>query len=218
MSWRETVRRVARERATAESLELWGQTLGEEPRFNYRWEHLLAVERLCAWLGQELGADEETLTAAVWLHDLVKSHDVDLPELSDSETAAREARAILEGTDFPDGKIDAVCDAIRTHEGLFKDHFLEQLEGAILWDADKLSKLGATHIVHNLCIRPVFDPRFQGRATDTDLVIRSEEEWLAIGEKIVASMNTEPARREAARRLDYLKSFVQELGREWQKR
>lgn len=217
MSWRDRVKQIARERATAESLELWDQPSTEEPRFNYRWEHLLAVERLCGWLSRELGGDEEVVTAAVWLHDLVKSHGADLPEVSDSQSAAAEARLILEGTDFPGKKIDAVCQAILTHEGLFKDHPLAQLEGAILWDADKLSKLGATHIVHNLCIRPVFDPRFQGRPTGTELVLRSEGEWLEMGERIVASMNTALARQEASRRLNYLKGFVEELGEEWKK-
>lgn len=216
LGWRETVREVAHERATAESLELWGQPRGEQPRFNYRWEHLRAVERLSSWLGRELGADDEVLTAAVWLHDLVKSHEPGMPEVSDSETAAAEARVVLESTDFPPSKIDRVCEAIRTHEGLTLDRPLEALESAILWDADKLSKLGAIHLVHNLCVRTVFDPIFQGRPTDTDLVISGEEAWLAISAGIVASMNTEPARLEAARRLDFLKTFMQELNGEWE--
>src|SRR5512133_2582018 len=143
LAWRETVKQIARERATAESLELWGQGAGEAPRFNYRWEHLRAVDLLCYRLGRELGADEEVLTAAMWLHDLVKSHEQALPEVSDSAAAAEEARHILEGTDFPPSKIDAVCEAIRAHEGLYRDSPLEKLEAAILWDADKLSKLGA---------------------------------------------------------------------------
>lgn len=216
MSWREEIEAVARARATEESLELWNQHAGERPRFNYRWEHLLAVDRVCTWLGPELGADTDVLTAAVWLHDTVKSHTLELPDVSDAEMAAKEARRILQSTDFPRSKLDAVCEAIRLHEGLYKDHRIEQLEAAILWDADKLSKLGATHLVHSLCIRPAFDPVFQGRSTDTDLVLSSEDEWLEIGEKIVASMNTEPGRNEAERRLAFLKQFVQELKGEWE--
>lgn len=216
MSWRETIKAIALERATAESLDLWGQSAGEVPRFNYRWEHLLSVERLCSWLGRELGGDEEVLTACVWLHDIVKSHGRDLPLVSDAEAAAEEARSILEDTDFPAAKIDAVCRAIRVHEGLYRDAVLDDLEAAILWDADKLSKLGATHLVHGLPVRLAFDPIFHGRPTDTDLVVSTEEEWLSVGERIVASMNTEPGRLEAARRLDYLKQFVKELKGEWE--
>jgi uncharacterized protein len=215
--WEETIEAIAYERATEESLELWGQPHGEKPRFNYRWEHLQAVKKLCDWLGRALGADMEVLTSAVWLHDTVKSHTPEQAAVSDADVAAEEARRILLGTDFPSWKVDTVCNAIRLHEGLYKDYRIEQLEAAILWDADKLSKLGATHLVHNLCIRPAFDPLFQGSPTDTDLVLRSEMEWLEMGARIVASMNTEPARREAERRLNYLKQFVGELRGEWEK-
>jgi uncharacterized protein len=217
LSWVETIRNIAKERATAESLELWDQQPGESPRFNYRWEHLQAVAKLCDWLGRDLGADMEVLTAAVWLHDTVKSHTLELPEVSDAEVAAEEARRVLLNTDFPRSKVDSVCDAIRVHEGLHKDSRIEQLEAAILWDADKLSKLGATHLVHNLCVRPAFDPTFQNGTTDTGLVLRSEDRWLEIGQRIVASMNTELGRQEAELRLSFLKGFVQELKREWEK-
>ncbi len=217
-SWNEAVVALARERATEESLELWGQGSDQIPRFDYRWEHLLAVVRLCERLGRQLGADMEVLIAAAWLHDIVKSHSVEQGEVSDAELAAEEARAFLLTTDFPPSKVDAVADAIRVHEGLYKDYTLEQPEAAILWDADKLSKLGATYLVHSLCIRPAFDPIFAGKPTDTELVLRSTDRWLGIGERIAASMNTEPGRIEAARRLDYLREFVKELKDEWETR
>lgn len=160
----------------------------------------------------------EVLQAAVWLHDIVKSHSPEQGDVSDAERAAEEARAFLSGTDFPPSKVDAVCEAIRVHEGLFRDRPLEQLEAAILWDADKLSKLGATYLVHGLCIRPAFDPIFQGKPTDTDLILHSLESWVGMGERIVASMNTQPGRAEGASRLSFLREFVEELRGEWARR
>ncbi len=215
-SWRDTIIALAKERAKEESLELWHQRPDESPRFNYRWEHLRAVVRLCERLGRQLGADMEALTAAVWLHDIVKSHSPEPGEISDAELAADEARRVLLTTDFPPSKVDAVAAAIRVHEGLCKDYRLEQLEAAILWDADKLSKLGATYLVHSFCSHPAFDPIFQGKPTDTDLVLRATQDWLVIGKRIVGSMNTEPGRTEGARRLTYLKKFVKELTEEWE--
>ena len=67
----------ARERASAESLGRWEQSWPSLPRFNYRWEHLLAVDRLSRDLGSQLGADMDILVAAVWLHDVVKTHSLD---------------------------------------------------------------------------------------------------------------------------------------------
>jgi len=173
------------------------------------------VVRQCEKLGRQLGADLEVLEAAAWLHDIVKSHSTKTAAVPDATLAAEEARRWLRSTDFPPSKIDGVYEAIRSHEGLSLDHPLEQLEAAILWDADKLSKLGALYVVHNLCISPVFAPLFEGRATDTDLVLGSMERWLRLGERIVASTNTELGRAEGERRLAYLKSFVQELEDEW---
>lgn len=196
---------------------MWGQDPGESPRFNYRWEHIRAVVRLCDRLGRQLGADLEVLEAAAWLHDIVKTHSKQPVTPPDAVLAAEEARRILRGTDFPPSKIDLVHEAIRTHEGLFRDSLLQRLESAVLWDADKLSKLGATYLVHNLCMSPAFDPIFEGKATDTDLVLRSLEKWLGMGERIVASMNTDLGRIEGARRLAYLKDFVQEMKGEWEK-
>ena len=158
----------------------------------------------------------EVLTAAVWLHDIVTTHSLEVGGISDAEAAADEARRFLVTTDFPPDKIDAVAAAIRVHEGLHLERPLEQLEAAVLWDADKLSKLGATYLVHNLCAHPVFDPIFQGKPTDTDLVLKSVRDWLKMAAGIVASMNTEAAKAEGARRLAYLRSFVEELEGEWE--
>jgi uncharacterized protein len=216
LAWREAAMEIARRRAVVESLELWEQNPTETPRFNYRWEHLQAVSRLAERMGRQLGADMEVLMAAVWLHDIVKSHSPEQGETPDAETAAEEARQILAGTDFPPSKLDALHEAIRLHEGLFREQSIGTLEAAILWDADKLSKLGATYLVHNLPIRPTFDPIFAGRATDTELMVRSLEKWVEMGQGIVASMNTEFGRIEGARRLDFLRRFLGELKDEWE--
>ena len=170
---------------------------------------------LCETLGNQLGADMEVVAAAAWLHDIVKRHSAEPPEVPDAELAAVEAYRVLQSTDFPPDKIDAVCLAIRVHEGLIRDRPVQPLEAAVLWDADKLSKLGATYLVHSLCIRPAFDPIFEGRPTDTDLVLRSLDGWLQMGERIVASMNTQPGRIEGSKRLAFLRRFVAELRSEW---
>jgi uncharacterized protein len=214
-TWKDAVMALARQRATTESLDLWGQSPAESPRFNYRWEHLLAVERLCRDLGSQLGADSDVLAACVWLHDIVKTHSTDQGPVADAALASDEARRFLLTTDFPPSKVDAVYRAILVHEGLYKDERLGQLDAAILWDADKLSKLGATYLVHTLCSRPAFDPIFQGRPTDTALVVESLRRWLEIGEKIARSMNTDPGKAEAVRRLAFLREFAEELEAEW---
>jgi len=153
-SWQERVISVATERAREESLELWGRSSDEEPDFNYRLEHLKAVARIAERLALKLGADLEIVRAAAWLHDLAKEGIAELVEDGHGVKGAEEARKISERTDFPEEKIAAVCQAIAEHVGLYRDHPVEPLEAAILWDADKLAKLGVISLVHFFCLSP----------------------------------------------------------------
>ena len=141
-------------------------------------------------LARETGADAEIVEAAAWLHDVRK----EMP--SHGQAGAAAALELLADTDFPPEKIDAVADAIRQHVGLYRNAHtsLEPLEAAILWDADKLSKLGAQAIMHSLSTASV-----QGM----DL----SQRWRYVAEfaqsvlsRTVTSMNTRPGRRMAERR------------------
>ncbi len=48
--------------------------------------------------------------------------------------------------------------AIEHHVGLKRHTRLEPVETACLWDADKLSKIGAASLIHFTCIAAAFDP------------------------------------------------------------
>lgn len=140
LTWREIVQAAAQEAALADSRV---HRDGNDVAFNYRWEHVQAAVRLAIRLAQLTGADREIVEAAAWLHDVAKPHSK-----RHGRDGAIAARQILTRTDFPPGKVDAVADAIAKHVGLFTDELLEPIEAAVVWDADKLSKLGATAVLH----------------------------------------------------------------------
>jgi uncharacterized protein len=112
------------------------------------------------------------------------------------------ARKILAATDFPQAKVAAVVDAIAKHVGLETRGPIEPLEAAVLWDADKLSKLGATIVLHGAGYLLA-----EGRST-TEALIKDlcDEEW---GESIVRSLNTGPARAAGRERLETYRTFCQ---------
>ena len=194
--WRPIVQAVARGAAHIE-----GRLRGEG-RFNYRWEHVQAVVALARWLAAETGADAEVAEAAAWLHDIAKS------EANHAHVGAERAREILAATDFPAERIDAVADAIAQHEGLTLDAPLSPLAAAILWDADKLAKLGATGDLHFLAAG--FSLRPTSRETAEE-----QRRWTEdIAARTAASMNTAPARAEAARRLEATRAWNAALRRE----
>ena len=92
---------------------------------------------------------------------------------------------------FPPGKIDAVAEAIADHMGLWRDEPLTVLESQVLWDADKLAKIGLTAVFHW-----TGGALAGSRMHTLEALIRRARanEWLP---RTVASMHTPPARRAA---------------------
>jgi uncharacterized protein len=163
------------------------------------------VVELALWLARATGADAEIAEAAAWLHDVRKE------ESSHGVAGAEAARAILAETDFPPAKIDAVAAAIRVHTGLYRAEDappLQPLETALLWDADKLSKLGVHALAFSLS-----QPRSQGK-TLSDRRLDAERFALTVLNRTVASMNTAPARQLAERRYADMLAALQSWARE----
>lgn len=138
--WHSACKEMAQTRAREESLKLWEIPASATVPFDYRWEHVKEVVAMALHLCDLLGGDREVVEAAAWLHDIRKL------EKNHAQVGADEAALFLRTTNFPRGKIDAVVDAIAKHEGFTRpagSPSLEPVEAAILWDADKLTKLGA---------------------------------------------------------------------------
>lgn len=199
IKWRPAVKRVMKKAAHREAQEVTGQ---ETPPFRYRWEHIKAVVKTARKLAKQTGADPEIVEAAAWLHDIMK-YDA----RNDHPNAGAEfARTFLSTTNFPPAKIERVAQAIEHHMGLWRDEALENLEAAIVWDADKLTKLGATAAVHWLGGSLA---KKNGVLSTRDLLgILQQADWQ---EKTVNSMHTEPARWAAQSRMRAYRTFVAQL-------
>ena len=191
VDWRLLCRQCAEEQATQEGRKVWGMTPDAHIPFNQRWEHVQDVVRMALWLARELGADASVAEAAAWLHDIRKGgpdHGV---------AGAVAAIKILTNSDFPTEKIELVADAIRHHTGMVRAKGappMEPLERAILWDADKVSKLGVRALAFNLStIYSANKSLLQRRLDNREFVT-------TVLQRTVKSMNTEPARHIAERR------------------
>jgi uncharacterized protein len=194
------VEEAMREATEVEALARFGK---RKPVFNYRWEHVTAVVTLAAKLAELTGADEEVVVAAAWLHDVRKETKEKHPQ-----EGAKFARKLLVKTDFPPKKIERVAQAIEDHMGLWLDEPLTNLESQVLWDADKLAKIGLTAVFHFSG-----STLAKGKPTTTlDLIADGRDaDWQV---KTVASMHTEPARRTAAARLQAYNQVWQMLADE----
>jgi len=190
--WRDIARSIVHKSTVAEALNRYGT---EQPPFNYRWQHILAVQAVAMKLAELTGADAEVVEAAAWLHDIVKNSSK-----HHAEDGADRARVVLAETDFPPEKINAVAVAIGNHRSLWRDEPLDDLESQVLWDADKLAKLGLTAAFQWTGMLLSSESDVDGR----DVISRMRVDWQ---EKTVASMHTGPARRAAARRLNAYRQF-----------
>jgi uncharacterized protein len=204
-TWRDLCRSYAAQQAEAEAQAAWRSVDGAQVPFNHRWEHVQEVAGLALRLADLTGADVEIVEAAAWLHDVRKGQP------NHGAAGARAAEAFLRTSDFPAVKIPAVVDAIQRHVGLFRadgEDSLTPVETAVLWDADKLSKLGVRAIGLILSTHWLHGKTLAGRREDMADHVRS-----VLG-RTVNSMNTAPGLELARRRYGMMVSFLDEWARE----
>jgi uncharacterized protein len=189
--WQALCRRQAQLAALAEARDVWELEIDEPIPFNHRWEHVQHVVALALWLARACGGDLEVVEAAAWLHDVRKQAP------KHARAGAEAARSILAKSDFPAEKIEAVAQVIAVHEGLTRPAGappMQPLEAAILWDADKLSKLGVQALAFSLSTVYVEEKSLAERRREIEEFV---QEVLA---RTVTSMNTAPAHSMAERR------------------
>lgn len=195
--WRNVVAKEAHAATLREASERWGT---EDHPANYRWTHVQTVVRLALRLAELTGADSDVVEAAAWLHDCAKMGRDDNHGCNGSIKAGE----ILRATDFPQGKVDAVVDAISKHVGLWTDEPLEPLEAAVLWDADKLSKIGVASAMQDIALW-VLTERGPVEAICEAMAL---QDWR---QRTVESFHTEVARAAGRRRWVAQQAFWQRV-------
>lgn len=198
--WREHVREMMYRISLEEAQKRTGQL---NPPFNYRWEHVQAVVQAALHLAAATGADSEVVECAAWLHDVAKDAGEDHPV-----EGAKIARQLLEQTNFPAEKIESVAIAIENHMGLWRETPLTHLESQVLWDADKLTKIGITAAIHWVCSTMARDKMHTTESLMTEMILA---DWR---KKTVASMHTAPAKVAAKTRLEAYNNLWHQLARE----
>ena len=198
--WEAQCRQLADDRARTEEEAAWDREGCSPVQYRFRWEHVQKVVQEAQFLARELGADPEIATAAAWLHDICKL------EPNHGVRGAEAAASFLAKTAFHQEKIPAVDHAIRHHAGLHRRPGAEPLvpvDTAILWDADKLTKLGVAQVAMLLC-----GPHAQGHtlAERRDQVHDYVFSWI---NRTVESMNTDFARELAGIRYTQMKDFLE---------
>ncbi len=193
---------VVREQTRIAAREEWtsAQRDSQEPLFDYRYDHVCQVVELAKRIGMSLEADMEIIILSAWLHDIakpglggVKDHGIE---------SAKIARTIMQSYGIRHETIEKVTDVIVKHVGLTLESPLEPLEAQVVWEADKLTKLGVTGFVHYIINGIRMRPGML-----LDAIARTIKDFLPLAEDIARSMHTEPARKMADERLNNLRAM-----------
>jgi uncharacterized protein len=149
--------------------------------------------------------DDDILFATAYLHDMAAfaPWDREKEGIDHSDEGARVVDTVLRGTGFPESKLNAVKDAIRTH---MYYRTPVKPEAVYLHDADALDWLGAIGVAR---IFALADPN--GGDPDGPKVVKMLEENLA---KVPAGVVSPAGKKQLPRLQQELATFLQDLRRE----
>ncbi len=169
------------------------------PFYNYRGDHVRQVVNLAKYIGESTNANMEIILLAAWFHDIAKPGIEGIEIRDHGEVSAEMAEDWLAQAGYDRNTINQVADAVRKHVGLKLAKPLEPIEAQILWEADKILKLGVIgfmqYILNGIRITP-------GKNL-SDFSIRLKE-FLPLAEELAASVVTERGQRIAKERLERL--------------
>ena len=197
--------------------ELSGDATGHD------WWHVDRVRILAKQLGREEGADLFVVELASLLHDIAdwKFNG------GDTEAGPRAATAWLEECGVEQEVTEHVCDIVGTlsFKGEGVPTPMATLEGQVVQDADRLDAIGAIGIARTFAYggakgRPIHDPGKAPRENaDFETYLKSDSSTVNhFHEKLFLlkdRMNTGAARRLAAGRHSYMRTFLERFLNEW---
>jgi len=165
--------------------------------------HQPRLYALACRIGEGMEYDDDVVFAAAWMHDLGvflghrPKDPIELARWNHVPYTIAKARELLAGWGFPVPKLDAVAEAIRTHQAGDNP---TQVEGILLRDADILEQLGAVGALRAL-VKVGRDTRYSTFSTVLP-VLRHAADHLP------HALRLDRAKVLAAERVGALKAFI----------
>lgn len=184
----------------SEAKRIWPHPETQAPYFNYRLEHVQQVERDALRILEEIKGDEQILLAAVWAHDRFQSQ---LENEKHAYQAADWVKTNLGGMGFPAEKIDAVAYAIAHHSDPPGAIPAGMVEARILWDADRLTRIGPLSIINYMLAHTAYPEQ---RMSYTNIALLGMEK-LERSRRMIDEFYYLPSRQMAQARFAQQKAF-----------
>lgn len=190
------------------AIEEW-KTAGKNqrvPLYNYRFDHVKQVVKLAKHIGPTTDADMEIVILAAWFHDLAKPglEGIEIKNHGIASAELTEHWMIEKG--YAHDVIEKVSDVIRKHVGLRLDKPLEPIEAQVLWESDKILKLGIIGFMQYILNGVRYTP---GQELG-DIAIKLEE-FLTLAQGITDNVVTTRGKEIAKERMQSLRTLSQML-------
>jgi HD superfamily phosphodiesterase len=179
------------------------------PLYNYRGDHVEQVVRLAKHLAEHTKSDMDVVILAAWFHYSAKPGLGGVSIQHHGVASAKVAEDWLLKNGVDPSIVKKVCDAIKKHVGLTLEKSLEPIEAQVLWEADKIHKLGLVGLLHYVLNGIRIEPGNSLKEFHSKLV-----EFLPLATKIAKSVVTERGKELVHERLKTLQDLVRILGSE----
>ncbi|KXH73457.1 MAG: hypothetical protein AM326_10670 [Candidatus Thorarchaeota archaeon SMTZ-45] len=193
------------------AIEEW-RTAAEKqrvPLYNYRLDHIEEVVDLAKEIASGTEANMEVVVLAAWLHDLAKPGIGGISAKHHGIASAELAEEILTEEKVSPEIINQVTDVIRKHVGLTISEPLKAIEAQVLWEADKILKLGMVGLIQGILNGVRLFPGRSLFEMGNNLL-----EFLPLASDIVKCIVTERGREVAEERLNTFKELTKSLQNE----
>ncbi|MHA2025321.1 MAG: HD domain-containing protein [Candidatus Thorarchaeota archaeon] len=195
------LRKIVQVSTRKAAINEWNQAAHNQkiPLYNYRGDHIDEVVVLAKHLAKGTNADMEVITLAAWLHDLAKPGVGGISAQHHGIASAEMAEEILTKEKIDHATIVKVSDVIRKHVGLTLKEPLEPIEAQIIWEADKILKLGMIGLIQYVLngVR-----LFPGRSVE--ILADGVREFLSLAKSIAECVVTDRGKAIAQERLKTL--------------
>lgn len=192
-------------------------SLNNDPSHDFA--HFKRVTFNALEIAKQEGADLETVMAAAWLHDYVNIPKSDPRRSQASRISAQAAVKFLASIGFQESKLEAVAHAIEAHS--FSANIeAKTIEAKAVQDADRLDAIGAIGIARCFSVGGQMnaefyspdDPLAFNRARD-DRKYSVDHFYVKLF-KVAETLKTETARKMGRARVNFMKNFLAEMGKE----
>ena len=193
------------------AIEEWKKSSEQQrvPLYNYRFDHVKEVVELAKHIGPTTDANMEVVTLAAWFHDVAKP-GLEGVAIKDHGVASAEiAEHWMIDKGYDQDMISRVSDTIRKHVGLKLEKPLEPIEAQVLWESDKILKLGIVGLLQHVLNGVRYNPGQELK----DIAERLHD-FLPLAQGIASSVATQCGKKIANERMQSLHTLSKMLDSE----